>query len=193
MLKDQLPVGILKVDFGLALESENICLDTITTIQTIQNKIKNLTKEIACVVCLDIANRPICSGLLGYGSEISVDMSVKEIAQFALLSNASSIVLIHSHPSKGKIFNDLKPSMQDIELTQKVATSLKLFGISLNDHIIFNGIWEDNERIPAFYSMRNKRKYKNLLNQDVKIVEKDTDMFGGTNILENYESQRSIM
>lgn len=121
MLKDQLPVGILKVDFGLALESENICLDTITTIQTIQNKIKNLTKEVACVVCLDIANRPICSGLLGYGSEISVDMSVKEIAQFALLSNASSIVLIHSHPSKGKIFNDLKPSMQDIELTQKVA------------------------------------------------------------------------
>ncbi len=190
MLKDQLPVGILKVDFDLALESEKICTSPILTILSIQSKLKNLPKEVACVVCLDTRDRPLCIGLLGYGTECDVDMSAKEITQFALLSNASGVVLVHNHPSKGRLHNSLAPSETDLKVTSKVADALKLFGVTLNDHIICNGIWEDNQRWPAFYSMREKKKYKSMFIEEPIIT--SVPSFSGKGILNEYDEKLEI-
>jgi DNA repair protein RadC len=58
------------------------------------------------------------------------------IYQFALLSNATSIIICHNHPSG----ND-QPSNQDKELTNKIAAAGKMLDIKLIDHIILT---EDN-------------------------------------------------
>ena len=49
----------------------------------------------------------------------------------ALLSNASSIIICHNHPS-----GDLKPSPYDIEITKKIGYVGSILGIRLMDSLI---------------------------------------------------------
>lgn len=191
MLKDQIPSGILKVDYDLPLLGEIWGGDASTAVLCIADKIVNLQKEMSFVLCLDDIGRPICVGMLGYGSTSGVEMSIREIAQFALLTNARSVILLHNHPGNGRNINELKPSKQDIEIASKVAETLNLFEIDLCDSIIVNSAWLKNyflvpeiykemdeyireryTRVPAYYSMRENKKYRIVLdkmNQPPKI------------------------
>ena len=59
-----------------------------------------------------------------------------EIYKAALLCNSVSIVLVcHNHPS-----GVLKPSPEDIRLTQKLKEGARLLGLALLDHIIVDGM-----------------------------------------------------
>jgi len=49
----------------------------------------------------------------------------------AILSNASSIILAHNHPS-----GNLKPSKADKTLTNRVKEVGKMLGITVEDHIL---------------------------------------------------------
>lgn len=49
----------------------------------------------------------------------------------AILNNAASIIVSHQHPS-----GDPRPSMEDIEVTKRIAEAGKTLGIQLLDHII---------------------------------------------------------
>ncbi len=49
----------------------------------------------------------------------------------ALLSNAASVIVIHNHPS-----GDPTPSLEDIELTRRLAQAAELVGVPLDDAII---------------------------------------------------------
>ena len=53
------------------------------------------------------------------------------ILQAALLTNATAIILAHNHPS-GK----LRPSRQDIVLTEQVKKAAEIMRITVMDHII---------------------------------------------------------
>lgn len=53
------------------------------------------------------------------------------IFQAALMSNATSIILSHNHPSGNR-----NPSSADIDLTRKVTAGGKLLDISVMDHLI---------------------------------------------------------
>ena len=53
------------------------------------------------------------------------------IFQYALLSNATQIIISHNHPS-----GNLNPSDADIELTKKIKAAGELLDIKLLDHII---------------------------------------------------------
>jgi len=54
-----------------------------------------------------------------------------QVAQIAILGNATSVLLCHSHPS-----GILQASVSDINLTQRLVKALKLFSIRVDDHII---------------------------------------------------------
>ncbi|MDG0814746.1 JAB domain-containing protein [Bdellovibrio svalbardensis] len=57
----------------------------------------------------------------------------RDIFRFLILSNASSFILAHNHPSK-----EVLPSDQDLILTRKIHNAGVLFQIPLQDHIIFS-------------------------------------------------------
>jgi len=61
----------------------------------------------------------------------SVDLKI--VLSVALKANASSIVLIHNHPS-GK----LVPSLADIRLTKKLKDACELIDLVLLDHLIIS-------------------------------------------------------
>lgn len=65
------------------------------------------------------------------GGISSTTADVRIIFQAALLSNATSIVISHNHPS-----GNLQPSNADIQLTRKVKEAGKLLDIELMDHVI---------------------------------------------------------
>lgn len=58
-------------------------------------------------------------------------IDVRIILQYALKSNACSIIVSHNHPS-----GNLEPSNADIQITKKIKEAAKLMDISLLDHLI---------------------------------------------------------
>ena len=58
-------------------------------------------------------------------------VDVAGIFKFALLCNASSIILTHNHPS-----GSTTPSQEDIEVTRRVKDAGDLLSVPLLDHII---------------------------------------------------------
>ena len=58
----------------------------------------------------------------------------KIILKKALLYLASSIILVHNHPS-----GNLKPSLADKKVTQKIKSACEMLEINLLDHLIIAG------------------------------------------------------
>ena len=56
----------------------------------------------------------------------------REIFKEALKHNANSIILIHNHPS-----GDVKPSKEDIDITNRIVDAGNIIGIKVLDHLIF--------------------------------------------------------
>lgn len=186
MMQNKLPIGILKVDYNIALMGEDIVDSPKRAVAAVASQMAGLRKECGFLLCLDITNRPICVGFLGTGDEATIDFSPKEIAQFALLTNAAGIILFHNHPSNGKKISSLRPSQADIKITKEIRDIVQLFGINLQDHIIVNYVWEQETCSPAFYSMRSKRAYKNLFESEylqIAAYEPEEYVFSGRNIL----------
>jgi DNA repair protein RadC len=83
------------------------------------------------VITLNRANRVVGFFKVSSGGVSGTVADPKVIFQLALLSNASGLILAHNHPS-----GNLKPSAQDLTLTEKIKGAGKLLDISIIDHII---------------------------------------------------------
>ncbi|MCH5166426.1 MAG: DNA repair protein RadC [Erysipelotrichales bacterium] len=94
----------------------------------------NANQEKVLAIFLDTKKRLISYKFIFIGT---IDKSIihpREIFSEAIKLGASSIVLIHNHPS-----NDIKPSNEDIETTKKLKECGEIIGIPLIDHLITNG------------------------------------------------------
>lgn len=87
--------------------------------------------ESMIVLCLNRANEVIGMYKLSSGGVSGTVADPRMMFQTALLSNASSIILAHNHPS-----GNLKASESDIQLTKRVRDGGKLLEIQLLDHLI---------------------------------------------------------
>lgn len=68
---------------------------------------------------------------ISIGSLNSSIVHPREVFKTAILTNASSIIMAHNHPS-----GDPTPSREDINITERIREGGKLLGINLLDHII---------------------------------------------------------
>jgi DNA repair protein RadC len=87
--------------------------------------------EYGYMLLLNRANHVIGYYQLSKGGTTSTIMDIKVISQIAVITNSQSIILAHNHPS-----GNLKASDNDRKLNEKVKAALKLFDITLLDHII---------------------------------------------------------
>jgi len=83
------------------------------------------------VIALNNANKVLGFYKVSSGGVTATIADPKVIFQFALLSNASSILVAHNHPS-----GNLQPSNADKAITEKIANAAKLLDMRLLDHII---------------------------------------------------------
>lgn len=85
------------------------------------------------ILLLNSANRVLGVHEIGSGGLTAVTVDPKIIFQSALLSNATSFILAHNHPS-----GELKPSQEDIRFTKAIRESAKLLSLPLFDHLIIS-------------------------------------------------------
>ena len=135
----------LKLAKGRGLYSEVPLTSPETAIKTMSVLLKELDHEIACVVNLDNKLHPINYTIVGMGSSNTCPIPIASVLRSALLSGASSIMLLHNHPS-----GDVTPSREDIEVTHKLILASHLTETPLMDHIIVGGYTGE------YYSIRSE-------------------------------------
>ena len=96
--------------------------------------ISDLNHEEFWVLFLNRANVIVKKERISSGGITGTVVDQKIILKKALLNLASSIILVHNHPS-----GNLNPSIQDKKVTQKIKLACELLEINLLDHIIIAG------------------------------------------------------
>jgi DNA repair protein RadC len=88
-------------------------------------------REHFCLVMLDAQNQVITSRVIHIGTLTMSVVGPREVFREAIREGASAIVVVHNHPS-----GDVTPSVQDLDLTEKLMEVGYLLDIPLLDHVI---------------------------------------------------------
>ena len=83
------------------------------------------------LLLLDRNNNTIGYAKISQGGICATVVDVRIVCKYAVESLCSGVILCHNHPS-----GNLNPSLQDEQITLKIKDALKLFDISVLDHII---------------------------------------------------------
>jgi len=83
------------------------------------------------VLFLDRKNILVADEVQNRGTVDHTPVYPREIIKRALELSASSIILVHNHPS-----GDPTPSKADIAMTREVASAAKALGIAVHDHLV---------------------------------------------------------
>jgi len=104
------------------------------------------TVEYFYVMLLNRANKIMDVSMISMGGLSGTIVDIRVIMKTALDSLASSIVLVHNHPS-----GNTEPSGADAVITKKVQQAAKLFDIVVLEHIILTEhsyySFADNSRV----------------------------------------------
>src|SRR6266542_1400730 len=88
-------------------------------------------KEHFWVVLLNTQNHYLMHTEVSVGTQSAALVHPREVLGTALREGASSLLLVHNHPS-----GDPTPSREDIRLTRQLAEAAKLLDLRLHDHMI---------------------------------------------------------
>jgi len=94
-------------------------------------EMRYLRKEFFQVLMLNTKNEIIMVDNVSIGNLNSAIVHPREVFSRAIKKSASSIILVHNHPS-----GNPQPSREDIDLTSRLMESGKILGIEVLDHII---------------------------------------------------------
>ena len=97
----------------------------------IKNDLIDLNHEEFWLILLKRNHEVIKKEMVSKGGVSGTVVDSKVIYKKALEESASAIIIAHNHPS-----GNLKPSREDISLTQKISAAGKTLDISLLDHLI---------------------------------------------------------
>lgn len=91
----------------------------------------HLTVERVRVLYLNTKNRLLLDHHVGDGTLDEAAVHPREVIRRALDVGASSLILVHNHPSGSP-----EPSRADIQLTNRIAEAGRLLGVTVLDHVI---------------------------------------------------------
>ncbi|MCX4248329.1 MAG: DNA repair protein RadC [Bacilli bacterium] len=113
----------------------NMVLNTSVAIhEAFKSMFLNINQEKVLAIFLDAKKRLISYKFIFVGTLDRSIIHPREIFNEAIKEHASSLVIMHNHPS-----NDLSPSKEDIVVTNKIKECGDIIGIPLVDHLITNG------------------------------------------------------
>lgn len=100
-------------------------------ISYVRGQLQHEGREQFRVLFLDRKNQLIADETMGVGTVDHAPVYPREIARRALELQASSLILVHNHPS-----GDPTPSRADIEVTREIIDALVSLDITVHDHLI---------------------------------------------------------
>ncbi len=96
-----------------------------------KDRLSLLNVEEFRIVILNNANNYINDFLISKGILNSTSVHPREVFREAIRENAAHIILIHNHPS-----GEIRPSREDIRITEQLHKAGKIIGIPVLDHVI---------------------------------------------------------
>lgn len=132
------------------------------------NEMQDLDREEVRVIFFDSKMQPIAWHQLSIGALDRSIVSPRELLKAAILTNASSIILMHNHPS-----GDVTPSESDNLLTSRLSKICALIDIPLLEHIIV-GSYGD------FYSYSEHKEIPNatMSSLGITVIPDEIDLPG---------------
>ena len=83
------------------------------------------------VIFLDKKNQLIADEVMNHGAVDHAPVYPREVMRLALELSASSVILVHNHPSGAPT-----PSNADIEMTRQVVEAGRALRVSIHDHLV---------------------------------------------------------
>lgn len=111
-------------------------------VEALGKELCEMDREVMCVINMKTNSVPINVSIVSIGTLNASLVEPRELFKSSILSNASSLVLLHNHPS-----SDLLPSESDLHLTARLKMAGEIIGIDVLDHIIVGG---DNSKYFSF-------------------------------------------
>lgn len=133
-LKDELELVQIRLVPEKTLYSTEKINSPWQAVDLLADEIRDLDKEVLCVLNLDSTNRVINANMVSMGTLNQTIAEPREIFKSALLSNAAHIMLMHNHPS-----GDVTPSKADLSATSQLELCGNFLKIPVLDHIIVGG------------------------------------------------------
>lgn len=125
---------------------KNIIHSPADVYRELSSVLRGLQHEECWILYLSRNNRVISREQLSVGGQSETIVEVKSVVRRALDLRASSLILVHNHPS-----GDPHPGNADIKLTLNLRKALDTFDISLLDHVIVSD--------GRYYSFANEMEY----------------------------------
>jgi DNA repair protein RadC len=100
-------------------------------VKVVRAGIKDKAKEHFKLILLNTRNKIIGISTISVGTLNASLVHPREVFKEAVVRSASSVILVHNHPS-----DDLEPSDEDIRITRRMVEAGRIMGIDVLDHII---------------------------------------------------------
>lgn len=113
------------------IETRSIISSWTALLSYVRTQLQHETREQFRVLFLDRKNQLMADELMGKGTVDHAPVYPREIARRALELSASSLILVHNHPS-----GDPTPSRADIDMTREIIDALEPLEITVHDHLI---------------------------------------------------------
>lgn len=97
----------------------------------LRTRLSGYGNEVFMVIYLNVKNEVIGHESISEGTVDRVAVYPRRVVEAALLNGASSIILVHNHPT-----GHVEPSQEDIALTRAIVDAAGTLGIKVLDHII---------------------------------------------------------
>jgi len=126
------------IELSERIKSDNvkelIIRDSKAIYNLMSDDVLSLNHEEFWVVLLSRSAKVIKKKKISAGGTSATVVDVKLILKEAIDNLASSMIIVHNHPS-----GNIRPSQQDDALTIRIRDAARLFDISLLDHVIIAG------------------------------------------------------
>ena len=161
-MADEYELKQVKVRLKLAEAEPLYSTEQITTpdkaAEVMAQALSQMDREYCCVVNLDGANHPINFNVVSIGDVNQAHVPIQNVFKSAILSNASSIMMFHNHPS-----GSVKASREDIDVTKRLIEAGKIMNIPVLDHIIVGGGTKERfsfrEESPEMFNVSESMSY----------------------------------
>ena len=148
-----------------------------SAIEILNDYLGDFDREVMVLVNLRNDGKPINMNIMSMGTINASFACPREALKASILSNASSVILFHNHPS-----GNLKPSREDIKSTSKLISAYSLMDINVLDHIILG----PNDR---FYSLREHCEFP-VVNMNYSANIEELSFSGRKNTVRSYDDAR---
>jgi len=125
------PMDTARVDLKTFREPPEVTIKRMDDVVTLVKEMEDYDRERMKILHLDTKNQILAIENISTGDIRSSIIHPREAVKGAVLSSATSVIIVHNHPS-----GNPQPSKEDIEISQVLVNAFELMRISVLDFII---------------------------------------------------------